>query len=317
MNIGNKMSRAKNRWLFIIDPIELLVPSTDTTYAIMIATYLRGIQTNYCTIQDLYISGDNVWTSSKIISFIENAYIIDKIDDMLLDSFDLIFMRKEPPYDLNFHYATQMLSLSSSIVVNSPQALRNYNEKLIIMNFPKLIPDTIITSDETRILDFLERNPEGVILKKLDSYQGRSVWRIQKGDPDITHVIGKFTKDQSEAAMVQRYIQDIDKGDKRILILGGKAIGAVNRVPLEDSYLANFGQGGSAQRTNITEKEQKIVNTISSLLIKNGIHMAGIDVIDGFLTEINITCPTGLQQINMLENIKLEEQVVDYFISLM
>ncbi|MDY6934407.1 MAG: glutathione synthase [Spirochaetota bacterium] len=304
---------SKLKWLFVIDPIESLNPSTDTTYAIMLEVFRRDIQTYCCTIQDLFFNSTVVCTLSSRVYFDSDEFHLGNKQESDLDSFDMIFMRKEPPYDYNFHYATQMLSLTGSLVVNSPKALRDFNEKLIIFNFPTFIPKTIVSSDNSRIIEFIRQNKGISILKDLNSYQGRGVKKISADDPNLRALLDESTHNQSVPVMVQEFVPNVKRGDKRILILGGKPIGAVNRVPEEGSYLANFGQGGEAQRATITENEIRMINSFSTFLTSNKIYLAGIDVIDGYLTEINITCPTGLQQINRLEGIRLQEQIVDYF----
>jgi glutathione synthase len=225
-------------------------------------------------------------------------------------------MRKDPPYDIAFHYATELLSLSKSLVINSPQALRDFNEKLIILPFLEYIPDTMVTASELQIKDFLKGHSDGFILKSLASYQGRSVEWITKDDEDSKKLLKAYTKNFTTPVMIQEYIPDVQIGDKRILVLGGKIIGAVLREPLKNNYLANLGQGGIARKTTITDLEKEIVNSVSEFLLKNGLHFVGFDVIGEYLTEINITCPTGIVHINKLNNIILEKQVVDYFLNL-
>jgi len=303
------------KWLFIIDPIEELNYETDSTYAIMKEAFRQGIEVFYCTVQDLFYK-NQVSCISRSFFLTDKYYDLGQSNISLLDSFNIIFMRKDPPYDIAFHYATELLSLSKSLVINSPQALRDFNEKLIILPFLEYIPDTMVTASELQIKDFLKGHSDGFILKSLASYQGRSVEWITKDDEDSKKLLKAYTKNFTTPVMIQEYIPDVQIGDKRILVLGGKIIGAVLREPLKNNYLANLGQGGIARKTTITDLEKEIVNSVSEFLLKNGLHFVGFDVISEYLTEINITCPTGIVHINKLNNIILEKQVVDYFLNL-
>jgi len=300
------------QWLFIIDPIEELKLETDSTYAIMKEAYRQGISVSFCRIQDIFYETD-VKSISKSFSIQKEEYEVGDTTVLDLNSFDIIFMRKDPPYDLNYHYCTQLLSLTNSLVVNSPQALRNFNEKLITLPFLKFMPDTMVSSNKSQIYSFLNNHPNGLILKSLASFQGRSVEWIKKIDENSEKILKTYTQNYTTPVMIQKYIPEVSIGDKRILVLGGKIIGGVLREPLKDNYLANLGQGGIARKTTITPLENEIANNISEFLVKNGLHFVGLDVIGDFLTEINITCPTGIVHINKLNDVCLEKEIVNYF----
>jgi glutathione synthase len=209
-----------------------------------------------------------------------------------------------------------MLSLARKPVVNSPRALRDFNEKLAILRFPGLIPETGVFSSKGAIRAFLDAHRAGIVVKSLDSYQGRSVTLVKRDEPDFEGKIAGITKNFSTPVMIQEFLPSVYDGDKRILVLGGEAIGAVDRIPKKGSFLANFGQGGTGRKTRITERERDIVDAISGFLVENGLHFVGIDVIGGFLTEINITCPTGIVQIDQLDGVTLETDIVSYFVDL-
>jgi len=302
------------RWLFIIDPISGLNPDTDTTYSIMREAYNREVVIYITEIENLFFA-DGIKVFARRIEF-EDRYIVRDREIHFINDFDLIHMRKEPPYNLAFHYSTNLLSLATRPVVNHPQALRDFNEKLIILKFPDYIPKTIVSTDEKDIYRFIKEHDKFVVIKALDSFQGKIIKKIHAKDPSVKNEISRFTKEGSTAIMVQEYIANIINGDKRILVLGGEILGAVNRIPAKGSYLSNFGQGGAGHRAVITEKERGMVEGMRSFFIKHGIHFAGLDVIDDYLTEINITCPTGVQHINRLENTGLERKIVDYYIQL-
>jgi glutathione synthase len=219
-------------------------------------------------------------------------------------------MRKEPPYDLAFHYATQLLSLAGTLVVNSASSLRDFNEKLIALPFIQYMPPTLVSSDCQVIEDFLTKHGTGVI-KSLDSFQGKSV---QKLTPSDRKLVASFTDDGKRPVMVQKFLENVYKGDKRVMMLGDKFIGAAMRRP-KQGYHANFASS-DALKTELTPKEQKIIADLGPWLLEHGIHFTGLDLIDEQLTEINITCPTGIVQISELEGRKLAEEIVDYFVKL-
>jgi len=299
-------------WLFVIDPIESLNYKTDSTYAMMKEAYCQEIDIFFCCMQDIFFK-EGIKCVSKSFSFITGNYVVGVKEIAELDSFDIIFMRKDPPYDMTYHYCTELLSLAKTLVVNSPQALRDFNEKLIVLPFKEFIPETVVTSEKSQFESFLRNHKNGFILKSLASYQGRSVVWINKDDKNSEEILRNYTDNYTIPVMIQEYIPDVKIGDKRILVLGGKIIGGVLREPKDNNYLANFGQGGIGRKTDITEREYEIASRISDFLVKNGLHFVGLDVIGNYLTEINVTCPTGIIQINQLNNVILEKEIVEYF----
>lgn len=299
------------RWLFIIDPIEKMNPKTDTTYALMEESHSRNISCFIADVNDLFFD-KKAGVNASEITFKNSALKSGNKNSFELDDFGLIFMRKEPPYNLAFHYATCLLSLCKKPVVNSPRALRDFNEKLIALNFPSLMPKTFVSADEKKLLNFINENNH-VVLKSLDSYQGKSVSEAHKNDSNIKQTISKLTIKGTVQIMAQEFLENVHEGDKRILMLNGKIIGSVNRIPKQGSFVSNFGQGGKGAKTEITPNDKIIADAVSGFLVRNGIHFAGLDVIGKYLTEINITCPTGLKQINALENRHLEKEIIDYF----
>ncbi len=288
-------------WLVVLDPIDGLVSKTDTSLALINQARTKGISVDTATIENLFFE-----THAAVIATDETGSQQVKP----LGDYSLILMRKEPPYDLSFHYATHLLSLSGTLVVNSPSALRDFNEKLIALPFLEYMPPTLVSSDSKVIGEFLARHSTGVI-KSLDSFQGKSVQRIEKDDQEI---IASFTNDGKKPVMVQKFLDNVYKGDKRVMLLGDKFLGAAMRRP-KQGYHANFANSDALQ-TELTVKEQGIIADVGPWLLKRGIHFTGLDLIDEQLTEINITCPTGIMQISEIEGRKLSEEIVDYFVKL-
>ncbi len=289
------------RWLVVLDSMEGLNPKTDTSLALITQGRANGYEVDTATIEKLYFDKK----ASVIAEDVDgNNHIYS------LDTYNLILMRKEPPYDLAFHYATHLLSLSNTLVVNSPSSLRDRNEKLIALPFQQYMPATLVSSDQQLIYNFLKKHKGGVI-KALDSFQGKSVERISETD---TSVIKQYTSDGKQPVMIQQFLESVYDGDKRVLMLGKDFLGASLRRP-KKGYHANFANSEALPGT-LTSQEKLILNEIGPWLLKQGIHFAGLDFIGETLTEINITCPTGIMQVSELEDRNLAQEMVDYFITL-
>ncbi|MEE4241296.1 MAG: hypothetical protein V2I36_07505 [Desulfopila sp.] len=289
------------KWLVVLDPIEGLVSRTDTSIALINQARSMGISVDTATIEKLFFE-----TFAAVLA--SDAEGREEV--RALRQYDLILMRKEPPYDMAFHYATQFLSLSETLVVNSPSSLRDFNEKLIVLPFRQYMPATLVSSDCAMIEDFLERNGSCVI-KSLDSFQGKSVRRIEPSDNET---VAAATDGGKHPVMVQKFQDRVYEGDKRVIMLGERCLGAALRRPKE-GFHANFANS-DALRTSLTAREEKIIADLGPWLVKHGIHFVGLDLIGEQLTEINITCPTGIVQISELEGRNLAEEIVAYFIDL-
>ncbi len=288
-------------WLVVLDPIEGLKSKTDTSLAIINQARTQGITVHTAAIEQLFFE-----THAAVIATDDKG----RQQIRPLADYALILMRKEPPYDLAFHYATHLLSLSNTLVINSPSSLRDFNEKLIALPFIEYMPPTLVSSDTELIGDFLAQHGTGVI-KSLDSFQGKSV---QKIEPSDHATVTAFTRSGKQPVMVQKFLEEVIEGDKRVMMLGDKLLGAVLRKP-KQGYHASFARSDALQ-TELTVREQQILSEVGPWLLKHGIHFAGLDFIDQNLTEINITCPTGIIQISEIEGRKLSEEIVDYFLKL-
>ncbi len=289
------------RWLVVLDSLDGLNPKTDTTLALIRQGRAKGIQIDTATIDRLY--------------FERQAYVTAEdskgsFEPQALNSYQLILMRKEPPYDLAFHYATHLLSLSGTLVVNDPSALRDLNEKLIALPFQQYMPATLVSSNQISIGDFVKKHKGGVI-KALDSFQGKSVERLSISDGAL---IKRYTHDGTQPVMVQEFLDSVYDGDKRVLILGKDFLGASLRRPRE-GYHANFANS-EALPASLTLRERQILDELAPWLVEQGVHFAGLDFIGETLTEINITCPTGIMQISEIEGRNLAQEMIDYFITL-
>lgn len=289
------------KWLVVLDPIEGLISKTDTSLALINKAREKGLRVDTASIEHLYFD-----TCARVIAT-DAEQVTHHMD---LDEYDVILMRKEPPYDLPFHYATHLLSLTSALVVNRPSSLRDFNEKLIALPFARYMPSTLVSSNQALIEEFVTEH-DGCVIKSLDSFQGKSVQRIGPSDGEV---IQEFTENGLKPVMVQKFLDAVYSGDKRVMMLGDQFIGASLRRP-KTGYHANFANS-DALKTELTDKEQTILAELGPWMLSHGIHFSGLDFIGEKLTEINITCPTGIVQISELDGRSLPDEIVDYFINL-
>jgi glutathione synthase len=229
-----------------------------------------------------------------------------------LAAMDVILMRQDPPFDMAYITATHLLEhvQARALVVNDPASVRNAPEKLFATHFPGLMPPTLITSDRDEIVRFRREHGE-IILKPLFGNGGAGVFRLTPQDENLNALLEIFTQLYREPIMVQRYLPEIRRGDKRIILVEGEPVGAVLRVPPEGEARANLHVGGRAEKTTLTAREREICAAVGPTLKAQGLLFVGLDVIGEYLTEINVTSPTGLQEINRLDGVTLEAGIWD------
>jgi glutathione synthase len=232
-----------------------------------------------------------------------------------LQDFDTVWMRKDPPFDMKFFFATHLLSLidqSKCFVMNNPKGLREANEKLYALRFPEQIPQTLVTSDMQRLKLFMSELGGEMIVKPLDGCGGSGVFYLNEQDRNTNSILEAATDNGRRLVMGQRYLPEIREGDKRIIVLNGEPLGAVLRVPLESETRGNIHVGGQVVKTGVTSRDKEICAALAPLLRADGLYFVGLDVIGNFLTEVNVTSPTGIQEIDQLNGVQLESQVVDF-----
>jgi glutathione synthase len=223
-------------------------------------------------------------------------------------------MRKDPPFDQDYYFQTLILEQArgKTVLVNDPRGLREANEKLYIFNFPSLIPPTRVTRSIVRLRDFLEQQGGQMIVKPLDQCGGGGVFHVRADDRNANSILEMVSDNEGTLVMAQAYLPAVRQGDKRILLLDGEPIGAVLRVPREDETRSNLHVGGRAQKSALDARDREICAALAPKLKADGLHFVGLDVIGGMLTEINVTSPTGMQEIDRLDGVKLEAQVIDW-----
>lgn len=289
------------KWLVVLDPLEGLIALTDTSIALINPARQDNIEVDTATIDKLFFE-----THAAVLATDADG----QENEHPLAQYDLILMRKEPPYDLAFHYATQILSLSGTLVVNSPTALREFNEKLIALPFRHHMGPTLVSSDIGLLKDFLIRHGTCVI-KILDSFQGKSVKRIESAEDTL---LREYTQNGRMPVMVQQFNERVYEGDKRVIMVGDRFLGAAMRRP-KKGFHGNFANS-DALKTVLTPREKEIIDELGPWLMEHDIHFVGLDLIGEQLTEINITCPTGIVQISELDSKDLAREIVDYFVEL-
>lgn len=301
------------KFLFVIDPIKNLNFKTDSTIEIMEECSKHNIEIYFCETNNLFFDHDKVYVDATSIKINNKVYKKIKTQKNELDYFDLILMRKEPPYDLNYHYATMLLDKTKTKVINNPQGLRNANEKLVILNFPSIIPATIVTKEEKRILDFVNKHGKAVI-KPIHLFGGKNVFILNKKDKGIKKLIHKIIDKEKNYAILQKFYDEVYRGDKRIFLLDGKPLGGIIRIPKKGDFRANMLIGGKPKKYTIKKEDKKIIKTIKPYLVNQGLALVGIDIIKDKLIEINVTCPTGLVPIKELDKKNITKEIVDYLI---
>lgn len=307
--------------LFIADPITNFITNHDSTWAIIEASIRAGNEAYYACDNTLGFNQQTFCSAIKLdwdfithninserISFPNNYKHQYKITTV--DNFDLCFMRKDPPVNIDYYNKVLLLQhCSKARIINSAHALLTINEKLSILNFPNLITETLVSQDLGTMLEFINKH-QTIVLKPLDSMGGQGVTKITANDTNLKEILSTQTH-----YMLQKYIPAIKtEGDKRIIIINGKPRGALLRIPAEHDFRANLAAGGSFTNYSLNQRDLEICKRLEKYLIQNGIVLAGIDVIGDYLTEINITSPTCLQEINRLEGYTAGNRLEDILI---
>jgi glutathione synthase len=244
----------------------------------------------------------------------EQWYAVSDAALRSLEEMDAVFMRTDPPVTIPYLYATYILDYinpEKTLVINTPTGIRMANEKMYALQFKEVIPETIVSQDKSVIRKFVEEKGAGV-LKPLGGKAGEGILFLEASDRNFNSLVEISTKWGREPVMVQTYLPAAKDGDKRIILLNGQPIGALNRIPTGNEFRGNMAVGGRVAQTDITEQEEKICAQVGPKLQQDGLYFVGIDVIGGYLTEVNVTSPTGIREIDRLDNTRLGEQVIKW-----
>tara|TARA_R110002072_G_scaffold57188_3_gene147289 strand:+ start:36000 stop:36962 length:963 start_codon:yes stop_codon:yes gene_type:complete len=288
----------------VMDPIGSININKDSSFAMMLAAQKKAWNIFYIEMSDLFLEQGQAKARVRKLSVEKNAakwFEFHSDETISLSQLDAILMRKDPPVDSEFIYATHILERAEAagvLVVNRSQSLRDCNEKLYATAFPQCCPDVLVARDQRRLKDFCEQH-EDVIYKPLDGMGGASIFRVKKGDSNLSVILETLTNHGSQQIMAQRYLPDIKKGDKRILIIDGEAVPyALARIPDKGELRGNLAAGGRGEAQPLTDRDYWIVDQIKDDLRARGLLFVGIDVIGDYLTEINVTSPTCIQEID-------------------
>ncbi|PIG95154.1 glutathione synthase [Gloeocapsopsis sp. IPPAS B-1203] len=309
---------------FIIDPITRLDPGHDTSVALMEAAQALGHSVWITQANLLSVVAGKAWAmlervELKPVELVQGRWVVKtpwfELSDRTfapLDSMDAVFMRTDPPVTASYLYATYILDYidpAKTFVINDPQGIRAANEKMYALQFTKWIPETIVSSDKQTIYEFVEKQG-AAILKPLGNKAGEGILYLEAGDRNFNSMVELSTLQGSVPVMVQTYLAAAKEGDKRIILLDGKPIGALNRLSSGNEFRNNMAAGGTVAQIDITEREQQMCADIARRLHQDGLYFVGIDVIGGYLTEVNVTSPTGIREIDRLEGTRLGEQAI-------
>ena len=306
------------RLLVVMDDPAGIDPNTDTTLALIAGACRRAHAVDVCTPAGLGLDGpDLIARAAPVIGTRTNrapAVLTGSSAPRTVARYDAVLMRKDPPFGLAYYTTTLLLGRArpGTVIVNDPRALRETNEKLSVLDFADLAPETRVTRSLAELEDFLERCGGRMVIKPLDRCGGSGVFLARAGDPNLRPILETATDGGRELVMAQRYLPDARDGDKRILLLDGEPLGAVLRVPARGDARGNFHAGATAHRTELTPRDREICARVGAHCRRRGLAFVGIDVIGDRLTEINVTSPTGLRQINRLEGVRLEDTVVEW-----
>ncbi len=296
-----------------MDLIERINIAGDSTFALLLEAKRRGHAIRYYTPDKLFLHGARVMASMQPLDVRDepgNHFTLGEASLTDLAEIDVVLLRQDPPFDLAYITSTHLLERvhPKTLVVNDPMGVRNAPEKIFVMDFPDLMPPTLISRDRASIEAFRAEHGD-VVMKPLYGNGGAAVFKMSRRDPNFGSLFDLFSATFREAWVIQKFLPEVTKGDKRIILVDGVALGAVNRVPSGDDIRSNMVRGGAAGATELTPREREICAAIGPELQRRGLMFTGIDVIDGFLTEINVTSPTGLRAIKRLGGPDLAEAI--------
>ena len=298
-----------------MDPIETINIDTDSTFMLALEAQKRGHALFHYLPSKLALKNGRVMARVRPLQVRrERGNHCTLGDEALVDlaTMDVVLMRQDPPFDMAYITATHLLEHihPGTLVVNDPVHVRNAPEKLLVTHFEGLMPPTLITADRQQILDFRDEYQD-IVLKPLFGNGGAGVFHIKPGDENLNSLLEMFTQLFREPVIVQKYLPEVRQGDKRIILVDGYPAGAVNRVPAEGEARSNLHVGGKAMKAELTPRDREICDAIGPTLRARGLIFVGIDVIGNYLTEINVTSPTGIQEINRFDDIAIEAQIWD------
>ena len=305
----------------VMDPISDINVRKDSTFAMLLEAQRRGWKILYFEQRDLFLEGGIASVFARELHVVDNTqdwYSLAPGKERKLSDIDIILMRKDPPFDMEYIYTTYILELAAkqgTVVVNDPAALRDVNEKLSTTWFPECCPPTLVSREKCRLKSFLRREGD-IVVKPLDAMGGESVFRIRSDDTNTNVILETITQHETRMTMAQRFIPEYTQGDKRILIIDGEPLPfALARIPAAGESRANLAAGAAGKGVELNERDYWICRHIGPVLRNKGILFAGLDVIGEYLTEINITSPTCIRELDAIYNINIGTRIMDAIVA--
>jgi glutathione synthase len=301
----------------VMDPIESIKIKKDSSFAMLLAAQARGWSLHYMELGDLFLADGRAHAACRELKVRDDAtgwFERGAMRDIPLAELDVILMRKDPPFDNEYLYATHLLSLAEAegvLVMNRPQALRDANEKLAIAWFPQCTAPSLVTRSKSRLKTFLDAQGD-IILKPLDAMGGASIFRVRRDDPNVNVIIETLTARETRLTMAQRFIPEISAGDKRILLIDGEPVPyALARIPAEGETRGNLAAGGRGVGVPLSERDRWICAQVAPRLREMGLLFVGLDVIGDYLTEVNVTSPTCIRELDAIYSLDIAGQLMD------
>jgi glutathione synthase len=298
-----------------MDPIDSIDIDADSSFVMLMEAQDRGHDLWYYTPADLSFTSGRVYARAQPLQVrrdYDNFFTLGEAQELDLSTMDVVLLRQDPPFDMAYITTTHVLERihPKTLVVNDPAEVRNAPEKIFVTDFPDFMPETLITHRRSEIVAFRDQHQD-IIIKPLYGNGGAGVFRLTPGDENLSSILEMFEAASREPLICQRYLPEIRQGDKRIILIDGQPKGGVARMPQEGEARANFHSGGTAEQAKLTAREREICAAIGPVLKEKGLIFVGIDVIGDYMTEINVTSPTGIQETNRLSNTKIEADIWD------
>lgn len=312
----------------VMDPIENIKPYKDSSFAMLLEAQRRGYQLFYMQPEDIFLKNGKPYATTSELKVWDRAksdttsqyFGFGASDETPLSDFDIILIRQDPPFNNDYLYSTHMLELAEAegaLIVNKPQTLRDANEKLFASWFPKCIPPTLVSAKATKIKAFIQDHQD-TILKPLDAMGGASIFRVKKDDPNINVIIETMTDHGKHHIMAQIYLSEISEGDKRILLVNGEPMPyALARIPAQGETRGNIAAGGTGVGVALSERDYWLCEQIRPTLQAKGLHFVGLDVIGDYITEINVTSPTCIRELDEQYQLNIAGNLFDHLETLL
>ena len=305
------------RIVVVMDPVSTVLVDEDTTFALMFEAARRGHRIDHCLVQDVELDRGRPMATVRQATLDrdpDRPMLLGAESRVALEDVDCVWVRKDPPFDAPYLWLTLVLDAlrGRCLVMNDPTGIRKANEKLYACHFPELMPETIVASRASRIREFLEEIGGPAVIKPVDGHGGAGIFRLDASDGNFNAAVEAVTEGGRRVAMVQAFVPEVTEGDKRILLLDGEPLGAILRVPQGGDHRSNIHVGGKVVGATLDEADRAIIEAMASRLRNDRLFFVGLDVIGGKLTEVNVTSPTGIQQMSRLDGRSHEASVIDW-----